>query len=232
MKKILACLAAAAIVLSLCGFDEAEIATAVSCSSEYRTVLETRTYVLEGEEDAQALKVTLETDRTFWYAQGEEVSDVPMGTYTIDTGMGILTLRAGNEEDPDAVYKFKINEELTELQFIKDESDEFENTGEIKDAALFHIEEKPKAVCIDGRLYVSTGEETDEDSGDPEGEISTSVENYLYPTEDDQSNFGTGCSYRMGEEGTVLVQIPSESDPDPDVWVIFKEQSREEEEQR
>lgn len=80
------------------------------------------------------------------------------------------------------------------------------------------------SVMIDGVLYGTTGrtapyrtEERPDRGGRTDGEITSAVEEHQYPTEDDQSNFGTGCFYRMGQEGRVEVFLE-----EADQWVIFE----------
>ena len=83
-----------------------------------------------------------------------------------------------------------------------------------------HWDAKP-SVYIDGVSYGTTGrsatyrtEERPENGGHVDGTITSSVESWEYPSEDDQSNFGTGYAYRRGEDGTVEVFFSK--------WVIFE----------
>ena len=84
-------------------------------------------------------------------------------------------------------------------------------------------EAKP-SVMIDGILYGTTGrsgtystDTTPENGGHVDGEITSSVESHEYPTEDDQSNFGTGYYYRFGENHTVEIFFDSSRK-----WVIYE----------
>ncbi len=78
----------------------------------------------------------------------------------------------------------------------------------------------PPAVMIDGTLYLTTGHtttyvstEVGEDFWD--GTITSEVPGSELPTQNDQSNFGTGFGYRYGEqEGTVELELNRN-------WVIF-----------
>jgi len=48
-------------------------------------------------------------------------------------------------------------------------------------------------------------------------DITSTVEEHEYPTQNDQSNFGEGYYYRFGEDGTIEVFMEEAS-----VWKIFK----------
>lgn len=72
------------------------------------------------------------------------------------------------------------------------------------------------AVMVNDTLYLTTGLHSNTDSGAAaDGEITSEVKDTEMPTENDQSNFGTGLKYRYGEtEGTI--EIFSE-----DGWHIY-----------
>lgn len=73
----------------------------------------------------------------------------------------------------------------------------------------------PPMVKIDGVLYLDTGFRRSEAWSHVDGEITSQVANSKKPTENDQSNFGTGYAYRFGEtEGTVYVLIDTQ-------WLVF-----------
>ena len=68
----------------------------------------------------------------------------------------------------------------------------------------------PPVIMVEGVIYADTGKESNtinrKDGFD--GEITTSVKGGERPTENDQSNFGTGYGYQFGElEGTVDLYI-------------------------
>ncbi len=72
-------------------------------------------------------------------------------------------------------------------------------------------------VMIDGRLYLDTGQESKAESrcGVMDGEIISEVDGSEEPTEDNQSNFGTGYEYQFGAtEGTVEIYMNGK-------WMIF-----------
>lgn len=63
-------------------------------------------------------------------------------------------------------------------------------------------------VMVNGKLYLDTGYESTvvRKCGVMDGEITSSVESWEKPTEDDQSNFGTGYGYQYGAtEGTIEI---------------------------
>ncbi|MBQ9166536.1 MAG: hypothetical protein IJX71_06410 [Oscillospiraceae bacterium] len=73
-------------------------------------------------------------------------------------------------------------------------------------------------VMVDGQLYYDTGRRNNEVSrcGVMDGEITSSVEGWEVPTEDNQSNFGSGYSYQWGsKEGEIEVKIE-------DNWLVFE----------
>lgn len=76
--------------------------------------------------------------------------------------------------------------------------------------------EVPQAVLVDGALYYSTGQESTVTGrcGVMDGEITSSVAAGQLPTEENQSNFGTGDAYQYGTEGTLEVQRDG-------VWMVF-----------
>lgn len=70
-------------------------------------------------------------------------------------------------------------------------------------------------VKIDGVLYLDTGFRRSETWSHTDGEITSQVAGSQKPTENNQSNFGTGYAYRFGEtEGTVYVLVDTQ-------WLVF-----------
>lgn len=71
-------------------------------------------------------------------------------------------------------------------------------------------------VRVDGVLYLTTGFNSSRvpERDEPDGFITSEVDGSEWPTEDDQSNFGTGYPYRYGDEGTVELFMN-------DHWRIF-----------
>lgn len=71
------------------------------------------------------------------------------------------------------------------------------------------------SVMVDGVLYLDTGRVSDAlRCGVMDGEITSTVDSSEVPTEDNQSNFGTGFGYQYGPEGTIEVYINEK-------WCIF-----------
>ena len=75
----------------------------------------------------------------------------------------------------------------------------------------------PEMVMIDGEMYLTTGMESTVNPrwAGYDGKITSTVSGSERPTENDQSNFGTGYGYQFGEmEGTVEIEINGK-------WLIF-----------
>ena len=73
-----------------------------------------------------------------------------------------------------------------------------------------------RAVRIDGILYYDTGTVSDAETRRAilDGVITDTTDADALPTEDGQSNFGTGYGYQFAADGTVEVEIDGE-------YVIF-----------
>ena len=91
-----------------------------------------------------------------------------------------------------------------------------ESTYGGEDGACAAATDTRRAVCIDGVLYYDTGAVSDSKArcGTPDGVISGTTAADALPTEDGQSNFGTGYAYQFAADGTVEVEIDGE-------YVIF-----------
>ena len=73
-------------------------------------------------------------------------------------------------------------------------------------------------VMVEDTLYLDTGYESNVNTrcGMMDGEITSTVERWEEPTEDDQSNFGIGYGYQIGvEEGTIEVYMNGK-------WLVFE----------
>ena len=82
----------------------------------------------------------------------------------------------------------------------------------------------PPMVMVDGELYLTTGYESTVEGrcGVMDGQITSTVEGWEKPTEDDQSNFGTGYGYQYGPtEGTIEIFM------DEKWWIYATEEVRE-----
>ncbi len=76
------------------------------------------------------------------------------------------------------------------------------------------IADYPAMVMVDNQLYKDSGEMLDIPvSAEQDGQITSSCDNV--PTENNQSNFGTGYSYQYGEDNSIYVLLE-------DGWHIFK----------
>lgn len=105
--------------------------------------------------------------------------------------------------------------------FAEDEGSPVEgstgSTYKAEDSAESRIAIAPaRAVMLEGIVYYDTCAISDTDpNAAPDGTITSTVDSDSFPTEDGQSNFGTGYAYRYGsEDGTLEVQFDGE-------WWIF-----------
>ena len=92
-----------------------------------------------------------------------------------------------------------------------------DGTYKAEDSAESSIAIAPAhAVMLEGVIYYDTCTVSGTDAKTaPDGTITSTVDSDSFPTEDGQSNFGTGYAYRYGSEnGTLEVQIDGE-------WWIF-----------
>ena len=72
-------------------------------------------------------------------------------------------------------------------------------------------------VRVNGKLYYDTGRESIMDArcGTMDGEITSTVDGTEIPTEDDQSNFGSGFGYQYGADDTIEVYMNEK-------WFVFE----------
>ena len=72
-------------------------------------------------------------------------------------------------------------------------------------------------VMVDDKLYFDTGKENtgNRRCGTPDGAITTTVDVTEIPTENNQSNFGTGFDYQYGAEDTIEICMDGK-------WMIFE----------
>ncbi len=82
--------------------------------------------------------------------------------------------------------------------------------NDVYEIALVEKGKYPQMVIVDGKLYRGTGEESDigPRCGTMDGEITASVDITEIPSEDRQSNFGTGYGYQYVSEGSIDVYMP------------------------
>ena len=72
-------------------------------------------------------------------------------------------------------------------------------------------------VRVDGKLYYDTGKESTIDwrCGNMDGEITSTVDGTEIPTEDNQSNFGSGFGYQYGTDDTIEIYMNEK-------WYVFE----------
>ena len=75
-------------------------------------------------------------------------------------------------------------------------------------------------LVVNGELYRSTGRESAVEGrcGVMDGQVTSAVDSEETPTEDDQSNFGTGYGYQYGSDDTIEVLIDGK-------WIVFEQKS-------
>lgn len=73
------------------------------------------------------------------------------------------------------------------------------------------------SVMVNGQLYCTTGKESTIEArcGVMDGEITSTVEGWEIPTEDNQSNFGTGYGYQYVSEDTIEIYMN-------DTWWVYE----------
>ena len=72
-------------------------------------------------------------------------------------------------------------------------------------------------VRVNGKLYYDTGKESTVDTrcGNMDGEITSTVDGSEIPTEDNQSNFGSGFGYQYGADDTIEIYMNEK-------WFVFE----------
>lgn len=78
--------------------------------------------------------------------------------------------------------------------------------------------DKIPMVMVDGKLYYDTGKEHIETDRSEvmDGEIASTVDRSEVPTENNQSNFGTGFQYQYGKDNTIEIVINGK-------WIVFEQ---------
>ena len=83
-------------------------------------------------------------------------------------------------------------------------------------AEMLETPNKPLMVMVDGTVYCDSGRRSDAARcGMMDGEITSEVDRAEEPTEDGQSNFGTGFGYQYGPNSTIEILYEDE-------WCIFE----------
>ena len=222
-------------------------------SAEESYVSEPVTFVWEEVGFGGDFVVTLEPFNTFQMCEGPLSSTIYRGYFDVDGD--IVTLRDSATSEGFKNFRFRINDDRTELTFIADGSDSLP-LCRLEDGALFstkfhhdiseyweseskHDDSKETdaipaaiafpAVMVNGELYFSTGEESTVSGrcGNMDGTITSTVDGSAYPTEDNQSNFGGGAGYQYGSvEDTIEVYMADESGEKR--WIVFQKRSHSE----
>lgn len=93
-----------------------------------------------------------------------------------------------------------------------------------KDQEEETVYDRRPMVMVDGRIYLDTGKESYETArcGVMDGEITSEVDGSEVPTENDQSNFGTGYGYQRMDENTIELFINEK-------WIVFEAEERKDE---
>lgn len=97
----------------------------------------------------------------------------------------------------------------------------YEKADDVVDAQFSHVPaagEKPFMLAmIDGRLYCSSGRESEAEGhcGVMDGSIESSVESDRIPSQEGQSNFGAPYGYQYGADGRIEINVGPR-------WVIFE----------
>ncbi len=112
-----------------------------------------------------------------------------------------------------------VSENISEETEHKDTQDAGQNeqqTGQAADNGAY-----PPCVMVDGILYKDTGYVASMPGcGTMDGEIVSAVAGTELPSENDQSNFGTGYPYQRSSEGHIIVVIDGER-------MIFRDMEKE-----
>ncbi len=185
--------------------------------------------------------VTLEPFNMFQLCEGPLSSTIYRGYFDVDGD--VVTLRDSATSEGFKNFRFRINDDKTELTFIADGSDSLPFCR-LEDGALFSTEihhdiseyweaesehedgleaDVIPAVMVNGELYLSTGEESTVSGrcGTMDGNITSTVDGSEYPAMDNQSNFGTGAGYQYGPvKDTIEVYMPEGSGENR--WIVFK----------
>lgn len=96
-----------------------------------------------------------------------------------------------------------------------------DNRDEIlRNSAAENTYDRIPMIMVNGIIYKDTGNKStiDASCGNMDGNISSSVDGSLIPTENNQSNFGSGYGYQYGLDGTIELYMNNE-------WWVFASES-------
>ena len=177
------------------------------------------TFVYEGEGFGGSFTITLFNDGTFSYYEGMLSSYIGIGTWTQNADT--ITLTEDKQVCYGRTYQFRLDDgDLVWLGqnphnfiYVKvRDGERFCYAGEVFHASDIPDTDPPQAtleehwdlipmVMVNGTLYLDTGMESQkaERTDHFDGEITSTVEGWQEPTQNDQSNFGAGYGYQYGE---------------------------------
>jgi len=109
---------------------------------------------------------------------------------------------------------------------VMDDTTESVSEGELQENKTSEIaipSARRPMVMVDGELYYDTGKESTIEArcGVMDGEITSSVDASEKPTENNQSNFGSGYGYQFGPEGTIEIRMEDGK------WYVYEKGSGE-----
>ena len=102
-------------------------------------------------------------------------------------------------------------QQTDEPQIQMDETDGSDDMVTLPDLTESHPIANPPCVMVDGILYQDTGfVDSMVGCGNMDGVIDSAVDATELPSENNQSNFGTGMSYQRSSEGQLIVYVDEE----------------------
>ena len=123
--------------------------------------------------------------------------------------VGILSGCAGNAVTQEAAGTPV--QQTDELQIQMDEADDSDDMVTLPDLTESHPIANLPCVMVDGIIYQDTGfVDSMVGCGNMDGEIDSAVDATELPSENNQSNFGTGMSYQRSSEGQLVVYVDGE----------------------
>lgn len=163
------------------------------------------------------------TDEDYNKAKGEKCLH-DRGTYENDK---FPKIKVNIQGDPHRLYTYivfiyNLNENIYEKIYVNESDYEAIQTI-LKDKGFVRTDlekyDMVPSIMVDNQVYMDTGcvNKTDKRPTDPDGVITSKVESYKMPEENNQSNFDTNLKYQYGAiEGTIEVYIEVH-----DHWLIF-----------
>ena len=138
------------------------------------------------------------------------------GTLELDSADRIQIINQDNLEfQIGDVIEIEYNGEI--MESYPAQLGEVYHIGLVEQTASDMLWDRIPMVMIDGRLYYDTGRESTiiGRCGNMDGEITSTGDGTEIPTEDNQSNFGSGFGYQYGPENTIEIYMN-------DKWMVFE----------